>query len=636
MKQIAILILPIFLLTSCFWGEVKEEKSSEKTEFLLEIKNSSTLEKNYFLEKSSKIEASTSVDILSETSGRVERIAVKEWENVISWQPLVYFYDNSGNINTNYKQAILNLETAKIQYENNKVSLDKAIFDSEMNLEKLKNNFENTKKSFDQDLKQAKNNLENSDVNLKDSKSSLDIQKIDNSISKMEFDLETNKKANKDKIDAFILSLNQEKNNLKNLYVNVINFWDELYSVKNPNLKPSFYDFLWASSQLQKSEAENTLKKLMEYEKDFLKNISLKDEKEIWEFLQKMDESYLNLKIFLDASLVTLNNSLTWLSGFSEGQKQAFTSQVNGYISSYTWSYTSFINQKSNITTFLNTYKDSEESIKKQIELAKKDKEIAIKSFSSGELSSKVNYDKLEISISDTITNMELQIKNAEVTLDNAKKTRDITLRNLENSIKNAELAVEKAGIEAGKLVVKAPISGQISKIDATEGQTYWPSSKVLTLISSSKRELDVFVNSEDLWKINVKDKVKIEYRWENFEWEIFSKSNVADETLNYKVKVALNKEINLVWWVANVSFILSSEFPLLPINSVTVLHSESDKKLGEINILKDGKIEKMEVELGEVFGKNIEIKTELPENLQIILNDVVNFDEDKFELKVK
>lgn len=636
MKQIAILILPIFLLTSCFWGEVKEEKSSEKTEFLLEIKNSSTLEKNYFLEKSSKIEASTSVDILSETSGRVERIAVKEWENVISWQPLVYFYDNSGNINTNYKQAILNLETAKIQYENNKVSLDKAIFDSEMNLEKLKNNFENTKKSFDQDLKQAKNNLENSDVNLKDSKSSLDIQKIDNSISKMEFDLETNKKANKDKIDAFILSLNQEKNNLKNLYVNVINFWDELYAVKNPNLKPSFYDFLWASSQLQKSEAENTLKKLMEYEKDFLKNISLKDEKEIWEFLQKMDESYLNLKIFLDASLVTLNNSLTWLSGFSEGQKQAFTSQVNGYISSYTWSYTSFINQKSNITTFLNTYKDSEESIKKQIELAKKDKEIAIKSFSSGELSSKVNYDKLEISISDTITNMELQIKNAEVTLDNAKKTRDITLRNLENSIKNAELAVEKAGIEAGKLVVKAPISGQISKIDATEGQTYWPSSKVLTLISSSKRELDVFVNSEDLWKINVKDKVKIEYRWENFEWEIFSKSNVADETLNYKVKVALNKEINLVWWVANVSFILSSEFPLLPINSVTVLNSESDKKLGEINILKDGKIEKMEVELGEVFGKNIEIKTELPENLQIILNDVVNFDEDKFELKVK
>lgn len=636
MKQIAILILPIFILSSCFWWTVEEKKENSKTDFLLEIVESSSLENKYFLEKSSKIEASTSVDVLSETSGRVERITVKEWENVIAGQPLVYFHDNSWNINTNYKQALLNLESAKIQYENNKVSLDKAVFDSELNLEKLKTTFENTKKSFEQDLKQAKNNLENSDVNLKDSKTSLDIQKIDNSISKMEFDLETNKKSNKDRIDSFILALNQDKNNLKNLYVNVINFWDEIYSVKNKNLRPPFYDFLWASSNLQKQEAENILENLIEFEKNTLPKIKLENEKEILEFLVKMDEAYLNLKKFLDTTLVTLNNSLTGVSGFTETQKQAFTSQINGYISSYTWSYTSFINQKSSITTFLNTYKDGEESIKKQIELAKKDKEIAIKSYSSWELSSKVNYDKLEISISDTISNTQLQIKSAEVTLDNAKKTRDINLANLQNSIKNAELALEKATIEAAKLTVKAPISGQISKIDITEGQTYSPSSKVLTLISTSKRELDVFVNSEDLTKINVWDKVEIDYRNEKFEWEIFSKSNVADGTLNYKVKISLNKEINLIWWVANVKFILSSNFPLLPVNTVTILNSEKDKKVWEINILKNGKIEKMKVELGEVFWKNIEVKTEFVENIQIILNDVTNFDEDKFELRVK
>ena len=238
------------------------------------------------------------------------------------------------------------------------------------------------------------------------------------------------------------------------------------------------------------------------------------------------------------------------------------------------------------------------------------------------------------ISSQDTISNLDLQLKSAETTLINAKKTRDITLQNLENSIKAAELNVEKSSIEVSKLVVKSPISAQVASIDVTVGQTYNMWSQMLKLISTSKRELDVYVTSEDLEKIHVWDKVYIKYRWENFEWDVFSKSNVANETLNYKVKVSLNKDIHLVWGVADVSFKLKSKFPLININSVTVLHSQWNKKIWEINIFKWWKLDKLEVELWDVYGKFIEIKTPLEKDTEIILNDVSNFDSEKFELK--
>ncbi|PZM84785.1 hypothetical protein DLH72_02845 [Candidatus Gracilibacteria bacterium] len=638
MKKYFIYLFLIFVLGSCASNNQDISSSTgteEKMDFIVETVKGSDLTNIYHINKSSKIEASSEIEILTEASGRVENISVKEGDNVTKGQTLAFLYDNSANLNTNYKQAVLNLEQSRISYENNKLSLDKAITDSQMALERLKLNFENTKKSLKQDIIQAKDNLENTNLENNDSRSSLDIQKLDNSLEKMEFEYQTQLKSNKDKIDSFILMLNREKDTLRNLVVNSIDLGDSLFSIKNKNARPSYYDYIAASDSRKKDEAEYQLQKLIDIEKTF-ENLNLENESEINNFISKLDLGYLSLKIFLDSTLDALNASLSGLTGFTDESRNAFTARTNSYISAYQASYGSFLANKTSITGFLNTYKESEEAIAKQIELFKKDREISIKSINSGKISSQVGYEKIIISSNDTISNLELQIKNAEITLENSIKTRDITLKNLENSIKNAELMVEKSAIEVGKLVLKSPISGQVSKIDLIIGQTYPIGTKAIQIISTSKRELDVYVTSEDLEKIQIGDKVSIDYRDEKYEAEVFSKSNVANETLNYKVKVSLNKDINLVGGVANVSFQLKTKYPLISINSVVVLHSEDSKKLGELNILKDGNIEKLEVELGEVYGKFIEIKTELSPNLEIVLSDTTNFDLEKFKIKSK
>ena len=630
------MILSLFLLYSCTWSQENTWSwAVEKWNFLIETKTAWNLNNEYALEKSSKIEAASEIVLTSEATWRVENIAVKEGDNVSKWQNLVYLFDNSMNLNTAYKQAILNLDQAKIQYSNQKLALDKNIEDSELALTKLKLNYENTKKNIEQDVIQAKDNLKNSDVNASGSKTSLDVQKIDNSIAKMEFELETLKKSNKDKIDSFISNVNREKDNLNNLLVSVINFGEELYATKYPVNKPAYYLYLWAENNTKKTRAEQTLQKLINYKKDTFDWIKLVEkDSEILDFITKIEEWYAMMKSFLDDTLEVITSSVSEQNYLPETMLTGYHNQVNGYIQSYTSASAWLVAMRSNVVAFLNTYKDNEASTEKQIDLVRKDKEIALKSYGTSELSSKVAYEKIMISSQDTISNLELQLKSAETTLINAKKTRDITLQNLENTIKAAELNVEKSSIEVSKLVVKSPISAQVASIDVTVGQTYNMWSQMLKLISTSKRELDVYVTSEDLEKIHVWDKVYIKYRWENFEWDVFSKSNVANETLNYKVKVSLNKDIHLVWGVADVSFKLKSKFPLININSVTVLHSQWNKKIWEINIFKWWKLDKLEVELWDVYGKFIEIKTPLEKDTEIILNDVSNFDSEKFELK--
>ena len=630
------MILSLFLLYSCTWSQENTWSwAVEKWNFLIETQTAWNLNNEYALEKSSKIEAASEIVLTSEATWRVENIAVKEGDNVSKWQNLIYLFDNSMNLNTAYKQAILNLDQAKIQYSNQKLALDKNIEDSELALTKLKLNYENTKKSIEQDVIQAKDNLKNSDVNASGSKTSLDVQKIDNSIAKMEFELETLKKSNKDKIDSFISNVNREKDNLNNLLVSVINFGEELYATKYPVNKPAYYLYLWAENNTKKTRAEQTLQKLINYKKDTFDWIKLVEkDSEILDFITKIEEWYAMMKLFLDDTLEVITSSVSEQNYLPETMLTGYHNQVNGYIQSYTSASAWLVAMRSNVVAFLNTYKDNEASTEKQIDLVRKDKEIALKSYWTSELSSKVAYEKIMISSQDTISNLELQLKSAETTLINAKKTRDITLQNLENAIKAAELNVEKSSIEVSKLVVKSPISAQVASIDVTVGQTYNMWSQMLKLISTSKRELDVYVTSEDLEKIHVWDKVYIKYRWENFEWDVFSKSNVANETLNYKVKVSLNKDIHLVWGVADVSFKLKSKFPLININSVTVLHSQWNKKIWEINIFKWWKLDKLEVELWDVYGKFIEIKTPLEKDTEIILNDVSNFDSEKFELK--
>ena len=98
----------------------------------------------------------------------------------------------------------------------------------------------------------------------------------------------------------------------------------------------------------------------MDFDKDVLEKSTLKKQEEIDKFIKNLDEGYSTLKEFLDNVLDALNASLSGLTWFPETERTAYTGRVNWYISAYQWNYTWFVTLKTSITSFLNTYKDTE------------------------------------------------------------------------------------------------------------------------------------------------------------------------------------------------------------------------------------------------------------------------------------
>jgi multidrug resistance efflux pump len=113
----------------------------------------------------------------------------------------------------------------------------------------------------------------------------------------------------------------------------------------------------------------------------------------------------------------------------------------------------------------LRTYKASQESIAKQIDLLRQDRDIQKKTFESSQDKSQIGLDKITTSTSDAIKTLELQIKSARETLENAKKTKEVSLRALQNSINEAQIAYDSASKEYAKLTITAPIDGVIGDI---------------------------------------------------------------------------------------------------------------------------------------------------------------------------
>lgn len=77
---------------------------------------------------------------------------------------------------------------------------------------------------------------------------------------------------------------------------------------------------------------------------------------------------------------------------------------------------------------------------------------------------------------------------------------------------------------------------------------------------------------------------------------------------------------------MATIKLSLASDYAMLPNEMVKIVSEEQ----GELSILSGSIIVPMNVKLGSVMNRSIEIRTPLADNLEIITSDVSNFDERK------
>ena len=641
MKQIFTVLFLWIFLTSCTSQTLTQTPG--KQEFIVNTQSGQDFSGSMELEKTGKVSSSQDILLTANAAGRVASVLVKSGDSVQAGQPLATLEDNIGNYGINLERASNGVERAKINYDSTQIQLEKQILDTETSLLTLQRSLVTLKKNSEQSLIQAEDSLENSQYVSLDSKSALQLEQLDNSIEKSKLDYENKLIVDVETIEGFKSSLKTSFNSFLITLQDVVNFSDELLWITNINKDKNdkYEDFLWSQDSAQKRQSEVQLIELIDIRDgsklDDIESLVASGnmtENQIIEVIDFINANYEKTKVHLNSLETTLNNSLVSVWQLWQVEISAFSAQINGYQSALQGNYSGFISFGSSAKSFLRTYKNTQSSLAKSIELQEKDRVIQLKNLQSGELSASVGYEKTVIGIEDSITNLETQIQTAQRNLENAKQSSALTLRSLSNAIREAEISYNAAVKEFNKLSITSPINGTVSEVFLDAGQEVWPGVQLFNILSDNTPEVEIAFSMKEKDMIQEGQEVYIDIGSERITGKIYSLSEVADANLNYKSTIIFASGTNLIGNIVTVKVPVKTEKMLLPVNIITTKWNG----IGMLQTLSGSTFSEVRVRLWEVFGEYVEVVScaQDCETLKIVTNDISNFDENKFVITEK
>lgn len=629
-KIVSMIILSTFILTSCFgkwdWDLVKEDV---KKDFFLDIKKISDFDNIASLNKTWKIDSSQNITLNTNANGRVKSILVKNWDNVIEWQLLAILEDNIWNYNLNLEIAINALDASKNALEITKNNL----LNSENNLEKAKLNYDSTKLKLDKAIGDIERNLNNLSIEDETTSTSIEINKIDNSISRTKLEYDSLVLSNTETLASFKRSLDKEIIVLNNYLNDIIYFSDEILWVTefNKNKNNSYEIYLWAKNSSQKLQSEALLKDLINVRDTEIASliIVINSEDDYKKYIKKIEEIYTLVSEFLTSFDITLSNTIPNIWAINETQISWFKTQISWYNSTYNSYKSSFLALSNSIYSFLETYKNNQSSLLKQIENLEKDKNIYLKSLDLNKITSRSTLDEAISNRDLTLRNLDLLIKDAQVAIiDSQTRVRDAEIR-----VRDSEINYKKALKEEEKLFIKSPISWIIWEILIDRWQEIFSWTPVFNILSEWSKEVTISFNKDELDYISEWMKVYFNISNETFTWTIYSIAKNADNNLKYQAKVTIPKDASNIWNILDLSIPITLQNKLLPVNSIKI----NSFWIWTINYYSTwSTIEKMDLKVWKVYGSEIEIIWEIDNEIKVILNYVDNFDSEKFILKIK
>ncbi len=205
----------------------------------------------------------------------------------------------------------------------------------------------------------------------------------------------------------------------------------------------------------------------------------------------------------------------------------------------------------------------------------------------------------------------------------NATKAQlETAIENTANQIKLAELNVEMAKSQTAALSIKAPFEGIITLLDVYPGTTIGPQQIVTEILDPKSFRLEVGVDINTANRIAQGIPAQIDLGGRRIDVPITSVGLKVDEKTKL-VKVTMR--------LPNIFFKLNQNMKVylpLSIGSGTLQNSRSlpldaviigtEKQFIFVN--DHGTAKQVEVELGEIAGDQVEIKTKLDPNMEIIL----------------
>ncbi len=702
MKNIFLLVIVIFfsmIISSCWKEDNLNNKEIEKKDFFLDVKKISEFDNIAILKKNWILDTSENITLSSNVSWRIKSILVKPWDKIYENQLIAVIEDNIANYNLNLKSASNNLESSKNAVEVSKNALESsknAVKNSKNALESSKNalevsknalntsknslqtalnnkvkseiNYDLNKLKLEKSILDLKRNLNNLDVDNLDSSSYIEIQKIDNSINKINIEYENLLLSNRETIAWFWRNLEKDFVVLKNYMDDVIYFWDEILWITNLNKdKNNSYEiYLWAKNSSQKIQSEDLLRKMINYRNNDLKYMKIDSDNEVSyrNTIDILNLSYSQINDFLNSLDTTLSNTVESVWAISQLEISWYKTNISLFRNIHNSNKSQLISLWNSISSFLETYKNSQASLLKQIENLEKDKNIYKSSLNLSIENNKATLNEsisnmeltlrsLEVSMKDAdsaivdaenkVENSKSAVVDAEIKIENSKsaivdaeikvKDAESRVRDSELRVKDAEIAYSKALDQLNKLSIKSPINWTISDILIDRWQEVSPSSPLFSILNESSNEVKISFTKEELDYIN-EDVKAYYYDWiKTHTWNIYSISRNADANFKYQARIVFPWQVTYIWNILSLEIPITIYNKLVPINSIKINNSW----IWTLNYYsKEGTIKQVEVKTWEIYGDKVEIIWDLEDDLNIILNYVDNFDKEKFILKTK
>ncbi len=717
----------------------------EKQAFFIETKLWKDFSGKTVLEKTGKIVSQEDISVSALANGKVKKVHVKEGDKIKKGAVLVSLEDDVASYWLNLEKSKLWIESAEIDYRTQKVNLDKAISDASIAIEKAKNNLSNTKKLGDQAIEQSELALKKSKTDLSDTKKlitqsiaqselalqksrndlvdttkvleqtlaqswlalttskksedttfNLQLEKINNNIKKATLDVENLKKSNIEQLKSFKSSAVSTYNSLDNLIIDIIDFSDTILWIteNKKRLNDDYEDYLGIRDTTQLWTTKVLLQDFMAFKTDTFDMLDIPamsfgdmSQEEFENNFRVSQDGYDLAGQLLKELTTVMDNSVVSVGSLNQAQIDGFKSQINWYQAQVDQSYSWYGSYNSQVISFLNTYKNTENAAEENLKLlqdeigileknrnitdgdldtalqnnqinlerAKIDAAKTISSLETAIANNEISLEKLKIDSDKNVTTLETVVKNNEIALqtlkidnakniqnaeialkeansryNNARDVREVTLKKMSNNIKLSQNSKNQASNEFSKLVSTSWISGVVTDIQVDEGQNVSVGTPLLMMSSLDNTKVEISLSLEERKKVKVGSKVNVNFEWKNIVGKIESIGSVADANLSYKTSVVFSEKFTSIGWLITMNIPLETSVALFPINLIEV----SGEWKWKVPIFKNGELIMQNVTLWKVWWSSIEITSKIDPKAEFIITNISNFDSNRFILQ--
>lgn len=604
MKKILVLfVLVPFILSSCGAPTEETQKTVEKKPFYIETYSVWKRVETYSTEKPGRLVAASSLVLWAESAGEVTSLLVKEGQKIKKGMKLIGLRDTVNSYDIRLAQAENALKIQDASIASTKLSLDKAVSDTEIA-------YEQAKKAYD--LLMAKNTLVYETL-------------LNTNIKTLE-SYNENYKSYLWWVETLMNNFLYEGDKIMGMtsaFQYTVDGWKPYLGAKVGNL------YSQATNEWNNTYASRWDVRMKKEKWGTLADATLQSD------LDVITTAYTRLQKYIDTMVEMTQNNVVW-GGLSQEMQNGWVALWNGIKTQVNASESAFNAWKAQTLSFFKNYKNGEIATKLAIESLTRE-------LSSGELATisgsdmRLTYENTRLDMKDKIRSAELALKQAKTARDSASKNRDITLNQLAANRTSTSLSLEQAERDYSKLALFAPFDGSVTKVMASIGQRTNMGTPLIE-IASNNPEILIDLDEETASAIKNGDEVRAQIGKNSYTGKVLAVSRTAGANLLYTTRISVPSALSDLWSAVTVIFTLEKESIdpdagkniILPLKSVKIVSEQE----GEIVILSTwGVLEYHSVQLGRVLSEWVEILDTIPPASEVVLSDLSNYVSDKYTL---